>query len=1019
MGSFGIRLTRGAAFVCLMLLGTTALLRAQPQAGEIRLEVKDPSGAAMEVSGRLQKLGGGVGRSFQTDARGTYTFSDLPRGRYRLEVTKSGFATQSTLIDVQSGTPVSRTVTMILGSQSSRVEVVSATPLAGTDLSTDQIAGPIQTATAADVDNSGALNLADFMNRRLNGVFLNEMQANPFQPDVNFRGYTASPLLGTPQGLSVYLDGVRQNQPFGDVVSWDLIPKNAISEIELVPGSNPVFGLNTLGGALSVQTKDGVSYPGVDGKVTYGSSGRKAIEASYGGGKVTGFNWFFAGNYFHESGWRFDSPSDVRQGFVRLGWRTAKTDIGLTYTYADNSLIGNGLQDYRLLDANYKSVYSIPDTTINRSPSVNLMLRHSFSDALTVTGNAWYRHLRTNVLNPNLNTDSFDQSVYQPSAAELATLKAAGYTGVPASGATAANTPFPKWRCIAQALVNGDADDRCNSVDVYSTDIQNDYGFSGQATWIASPGIGRNQFTAGASMERGSVAYIQNTQYGYLNPNYTIAVVPAWQDGTATNNPVDSRVNLHGATPNWSLYFTDTLTLAKTLNLTVSGRFNRLTVDNADRINPIAGPGSLDGNYVFQRFNPAVGLTWSPIPTVNAYASYTQSSRAPTAIELGCADPANPCSLPNALASDPPLQQVVSGTWEAGLRGRPELSFVHNLRWNAGAFRAENRNDILFVSSVQLGTGYFQNFAKTRREGFDTNLDGRIGRVAWGLDYTFLLATYQSDEILDGAANNTSDTALTGTPGLDGNIYVHPGNRIPLIPKQNGKAYANFQATSKLMFDVSEVIESSSYARGNENNAYKSDGVYYLGPGVTPGYAITNFRAHYDLTKRFQLAVQIDNLFNHQYYTAAQLAKTGLTAQGAFFAPVAKVCQAQLPCRVRRSFRLALLEGRGLSCGSDSERLDMKRALLLLLVLIPAPALACKCLATYPVCREVAASEIVFIGVVESVGPAFLDPWHGGDPQSAIPVGEIERLQRDAAMRRPAEPISDLPEDPGQFNRCG
>ena len=184
------------------------------------------------------------------------------------------------------------------------MNVVATTPLAGTDLATDQIAGPVQTATAADVEQSGALDLADFMNRRLNGVYLNEMQGNPYQPDVNFRGYTASPLLGTPEGISVYLDGVRQNQPFGDVVSWDLIPKNAISDITLVPGSDPLFGLNTLGGALSVQTKDGVRNPGLAGTLTYGSSGRKAVEAEYGGGKATGFNWFLAGNGFHESGWR-------------------------------------------------------------------------------------------------------------------------------------------------------------------------------------------------------------------------------------------------------------------------------------------------------------------------------------------------------------------------------------------------------------------------------------------------------------------------------------------------------------------------------------------------------------------------------------------------------------------------------------------------------------------------------------------------------------------------------------------
>ena len=114
----------------------------------------------------------------------------------------------------------------------------------------------------------------------MNGVYVNEMQGNPFQPDINFRGYTASPLLGTPEGISVYLDGVRQNQPFGDVVAWDLIPKNAIAEMSLVPGSDPLFGLNTLGGAVSVQTKDGVSYPGLTGTLVYGSSGRKEVDAA-------------------------------------------------------------------------------------------------------------------------------------------------------------------------------------------------------------------------------------------------------------------------------------------------------------------------------------------------------------------------------------------------------------------------------------------------------------------------------------------------------------------------------------------------------------------------------------------------------------------------------------------------------------------------------------------------------------------------------------------------------------------
>ena len=214
----------------LFCVAVPLLLHGQRPAGEIRLEVKDPSGAPMKASGKLRGLSTGVQRSFQTDAQGTYSFAVLTYGRYLLEVSRSGFATQSVSIDVPSAAPVSRTVTMTLAASAFQTEVVGTTPLAGVDLAREEIAAPVQTANALDMQDSGALDLADFLNRRLNGVNVNEVQGNPFQPDVNYRGYTASPLLGTPQGLSVYMDGVRLNQPFGDVVSWDLIPRIAIVE---------------------------------------------------------------------------------------------------------------------------------------------------------------------------------------------------------------------------------------------------------------------------------------------------------------------------------------------------------------------------------------------------------------------------------------------------------------------------------------------------------------------------------------------------------------------------------------------------------------------------------------------------------------------------------------------------------------------------------------------------------------------------------------------------------------------
>jgi outer membrane receptor protein involved in Fe transport len=121
-------------------------------------------------------------------------------------------------------------------------------------------------------------------------------------------------------------------------------------------------------------------------------------------------------------------------------------------------------------------------------------------------------------------------------------------------------------------------------------------------------------------------------------------------------------------------------------------------------------------------------------------------------------------------------------------------------------------------------------------------------------------------------------------PGLDGVITIHPGNRIPLIPKQSGKAYLDVQATKKLVLNIGLLANSSSYARGNENNAYQPDGKYYLGPGVSPGYAVFNFQAHYDLTRHLQLAVQVDNLFNRRYDTAAQIAHTAFSAQDTFLA---------------------------------------------------------------------------------------------------------------------------------------
>ncbi len=324
-----------------------------------------------------------------------------------------------------------------------RVEVIAATPLPGVDLTLDQIPAPIQTALDTDIVGSGAIDIADFLNRRLTGVYVNELRGNPFQPDVSYRGYTASPLLGTPQGLSVYMDGVRLNQPFGDVVSWDLIPRLAISTIAIMPGSNPLFGLNTLGGALAMQTKTGRTSPGTTVQGLYGSYTRRAVEFEHGGSNTSGLNWYVAGNLFAEQGWRDDSPSDVRQVFGSLGWKNQRNEITFVTSYADNSLTGNGLQEQRFLERDYASVYTKPDINDNRGTFVNVTGRRTAGPSVTLSGNIYYRDIRTRGVNGDINENSLDQPVYQPTPADQRALAAAGTPAIRRAAPTRPTRRFP------------------------------------------------------------------------------------------------------------------------------------------------------------------------------------------------------------------------------------------------------------------------------------------------------------------------------------------------------------------------------------------------------------------------------------------------------------------------------------------------------------------------------------------------------------------------------------------------
>jgi outer membrane receptor protein involved in Fe transport len=767
-----------------------------------------------------------------------------------------------------------------------RVEVIGSLPLPGLGQPLFEIAAPVQVARPRDIEQSGALDLSDFMNRALGSVHVNEMQGNPFQMDVNYRGYTASPLLGTPQGLSVYLDGVRMNQPFGDVVSWDLIPRGAIASLTLMPGSNPLFGLNTLGGALSVATKDGKNFPETSLQIGLGSNQRQSFEFEHGGFNGQGLNWYLNTNLFNESGWRQNSPSSVRQFFGKLGWADEQTRLSLTLAHADNQLTGNGLQEMALLARDYSSVYTQPDQTGNRSSLLNLTFSHSLNDALDFSGNAYLRRIKTTTVNGDINEAALSSAdVYQPTAADQLALDAAGFSAYPASGANAANTPFPYWSCLAQVLQNDQPANVCTGLLNRTHSEQDNHGMSGQFTWLNQIAGRRNQFVLGAGFDASQVRFTQSTELGFVNPDRSVTGTGAMADGSnagsvqdANGNtvPYDRRVDLQSSTRTVSVFAANMLAVTESLHVNLAGRYNDTQVQNRDQLRPAGEPASLSADHRFARFNPALGLTFSPNKNTNTYAGYSESSRAPTAVELGCANPSQPCKLPNAMAGDPPLNQVVTRTLELGVRGRSA-----DLRWNAGLFRAENQDDILFVASSAGGYGYFKNFGQTRRQGLELGLNSQWSNWTLTAQYSWLDATYQSAETVAGNGNSSNDQAVAGNPGTEGSINIQPGDRIPLVPQHLLKLAAHWAASPAWAFNASWVAMGGVLARGNENAQHAPDGTFYQGPGATSGYAVLNVGAYWRPGKNLQFTAQINNLFDRRYNNGAQLGANAFDGHGA------------------------------------------------------------------------------------------------------------------------------------------
>ena len=714
--------------------------------------------------------------------------------------------------------------------------VVGVTPVPGFKVDKDKIPGNIQTLRSSDLTRNGAASVLGALDQQVSGVNFNDTLADPFQPEVLFRGFEASPVLGTPQGMAVYQNGVRVNEAFGDTVNWDLIPDIAIDRIDVLNATS-VFGLNALGGAMTVTMKNGFTYQGFDATVSGGSFNQRQAQAEYGVNDGT-LGAYVAVNGLKEGGWRHFAQDRVKQYYLDLSFHADPITSDLSYSRANNRLFGQGAAPVQSLAISPENVFTGPQDNIDNVDMITLNTAYNFTPTLALSNVVYFRNYRQTVANG-------DDSNY----------------------AACDDAVGPGLLCDGDYVLTDTAGQNIPDITNGGATLigQNDYEAIHSQTWGGSLQFSStekllghgNSFAIGATVDTSSTHFFSGTWLGVIDASLTVLPSPYF---VATPEGVDSTatpVILNANNKYYGMYLTDTFDLAEALSVTVNGRYNIAKVDLADR-----NGDALNGNNRFTHFDPSAGVTYKVIPALTVYGSYAINNRTPTASELECANPAAPCLLPTNLASDPPLNQVVSKTAEVGARGTLSGASLGKFGWDLSIYRTNSENDIYGISTT-IASGFFQNVGSTRREGGDLDLTYQTGRVSAYLQYSYLKATFRSAFLEPAPANPFQDA--------NGNIQVNVGDELPLIPKSRVKLGADVKVLPRWSVGGTLSCIGPSFYRGDEAN---------LNPEL-PGYTVASMRTSYQFSRHLQIFANIQNVFDRRYSTYGILGDpTGVGAPG-------------------------------------------------------------------------------------------------------------------------------------------
>jgi iron complex outermembrane recepter protein len=727
------------------------------------------------------------------------------------------------------------------------VEVVGASPLGGY-IDRDKVPGTVQTLAAPDFTRTESPLVTDTLFQRIPGLTLSDPNGNSAAQELSYRGFFASPVQGTPQGVAVYVSGIRFNEAFGDTVNWDLIPTNAIDHSDLWT-NNPVFGLNALGGALNLTMKNGFTYQGFEGALQGGSYGRFTGDAQY-GAQFGDSSVYLSAQGLRDGGWRFQSPANITRLYADFGWRDEGAALHLIAGGALSSFGVAAATPIQLLDENFRSVFTTPQTTDNKMGFIALNGKYALTDTWSLQGNLYIRgfgqdHLDGNAANVErcsnsaspqfrnhlcLQDDGFPRPdpVTTAFRDQFAILDTNGnpIPCPPGSGNTCGVTPY------------GTIDRTANHATTLGASLQavNNGTLFGHG----------NNFLVGGSIDRSVGNFNADSTLGFINSDLTVTVnpfIPGNGDIIHTLGGVGfAPVSTNTRSIYYGLYALNTFDVDERLSATAGARLNIASVGISDAIG--TSP-DLNSNQTFTHFNPVTGFTYKLTPSLTGYFGYSQSNRAPTPLELSCSNPANPCLLENFLVSDPPLKQVVASTYEAGLR-QSLLLYGGKLDWKAALFRTNSDDDIINVASIIAGRGFFQNVPGTRRQGIEASIQYQSSQWLLYAGYSLLDATYQFTGFLPSPNNPLADA--------DGNVHVVPGNRIPGLPLNEGKLGAFYSPTSRWTFGADVAVVGSRYFVGDDANQNPK----------LPGYWFVNLHASYQLTKEVQIFGLINNAFNQR-----------------------------------------------------------------------------------------------------------------------------------------------------------